>query len=126
MAITVDPNTRGIRIYTVSLTTDGTEAASATLDVYGDVVGVWLDKGDLSTPDVDISDTLTGELVVTVNGVVGDTMWHTKVLATSNAAGALTNTGNIYENYYVQNMTVAVSGAGDAKTGVFYIYVKNR
>ena len=123
--IKVDPSKRGIRIYTISATTDGDGDYSTTLDIYGEILGIWLDIGDLSTPDIDISDTTTGELALTVDAVATDTMYHTRVLATTNAAGALTVTGNTYQNYYVGNCTVAVSGAGDTKSGSIYIYVKN-
>lgn len=126
-AIKVDPGNRGIRIYTVSLTTPGGngEDVSKTFDIYGEILGIWLDIGNLSSPDIDISDTVTGEKCLTVDAVGSDTMWHPKILCTTNAAGALTATGNTLQNYYIGKCTVAITGAGEEKTGVIYIYVKN-
>ncbi|MDP8238349.1 MAG: hypothetical protein P9X24_04610 [Candidatus Hatepunaea meridiana] len=125
MAITVDPSTRGIRVYTLSLTSAVGGAVSTTLDLYGEIMGIWLDIGTLSSPDIDISDTTSGELCLTVDAVGSDTMWHPKILCTNNAAGALTATGNTLQNYYIGNCTVAITGAGDNNTGEIYIYVKN-
>ena len=115
----------GAKVKKLAITTDGsTGAADGTVDIYGEILGVWVDKDDLSTPDVDLSDTVTGELFLTVNGVASDTMYHPKVLATTNAAAALTVTGNTYVNYFIGNCTIAITGAGNTKSGSIYIYYR--
>lgn len=65
---------------TVPLTTSAGGAASATIRFYGMLHAVAVRIGTSSTPDVDVTDQLTGTSILSVNGVAADTLYQPRVL----------------------------------------------
>ena len=107
--------------------TNGSGAFSQTFTAPGLVRAVGIVIGDLSTPDVAITDAATGDNILTVAGVAADTRYQPKVIATDPAdGGALDTAGDVaYESpACLGSMTVAVTGAGITKTGTLYLLME--
>jgi hypothetical protein len=105
----------------VTLTTDGTGAASRTLSVRGAAVlrCIDLDLGDLSTPDIDITDEPSGTVVLSVNGVAADTRYVPTILGTDNAGANVV--GAALPFVVMGALQIEITGGGATKTGYLAI-----
>lgn len=82
-----------------------------------------LEWNKLETPDVDITDAVTGGNILSVNGVASSTTYYTKVLNVDVDGTALDTTANEYSKPIAGKVKVTVTGAGDEKTGIIYLWV---
>lgn len=105
----------------VTLTTDGTGAASATISVRGAAVLRCIDfeLGDLSTPDIDITDEPTGTVVLSVNGVAADTRYVPTILGTDDAGADVVGAGLSFP--IMGGLQIVIAGGGATKTGTFQL-----
>jgi hypothetical protein len=101
---------------------------SAVVRTPGEILGIFLDLGDLSTPDLDVTDTLTAESLLSVDGVASDTVYKPRDLAQTAAGADLAAAAgppavdNVYTPFVCYGtLTVAVTGAGANKHGDVYI-----
>lgn len=116
-------NVRRVRVTTAA---DG--SASYTVRAPGEIVGVLVDLGTLSTPDVTITDTLSGAEVLNVDAVDADTAYRPLALAQGTDGVDLAADAGppAVDNVYAPvicygTLTVAIAGGGDAKSGDIYI-----
>lgn len=112
---------------TISVTTDGTGAFSSTYHIGGGILhAVSLELGDLSTPDLDITDTFgSNTVLLSVNGVASDTRWQlgTK-LQDSTGADASSDGGDVYGPPVVmERVLVEITGGGANKSGTVRLYM---
>lgn len=109
-----------VRKKTISIDTDGTGAYSTTFYATGILYAVALDLGDLSTPDLDITDTWGDNTVLlSVNGVAADTIWHLGTKVQDSTGGDADNDGgDLYTAPAVfERLLIEVTGGGASKHG---------
>lgn len=90
----------------------------------GVIHSIEVKKGDLSTPDIDVTDATYSKTFLSVDGVAADTVYYPST-AQMGAAGTALNasdeSGVIVGSYgpaiCMGVLTVAVTGAGDTKSG---------
>lgn len=116
-------NVRRVNVVTAA---DGT--FSQEVRVPGEILGVFLDIGTLSTPDLTITDKLSAKDILNVDAVAASTQYRPKALAQSvagvdlAAAAGPPVVANEWEPVVCYGIaTVAVAGAGDTKSGTVYI-----
>lgn len=103
----------------VSLTTTTGGVANVEVRLYGYVDAIALRIGTLSTPDVLITDGVTGVTVLTKTGVAADAIYQIRVPVLDTSGSAIANQ---YERPVVSGLLViAISGAGSLKTGEIVI-----
>jgi hypothetical protein len=108
--------------------TDGAGAFSVTVTAPGLVRAIGIVIGTLETPDVTITDALTGDNILTVAAVAADTRYQPKLVATDPADGTLQDTvGDVaYESpACLRTMTLAIAGGGATKTGTAHLLLEN-
>lgn len=109
--------------------TDGAGAFSvAVANITGRVAAVAVALGTLSTPDIAVTDTITGDPILTAAGIAADTRYQPKVVASDPADGtALDTAGDVaYEApAVIRGVSIAVTGGGDTKTGTLYLVLEN-
>jgi hypothetical protein len=108
--------------------TDGAGVFSVTVTAPGLVRGIGIVLGTLSTPDITITDALTGDNILTVAAVASNTRYQPKITATDPADGtALDTPGDVaYEApACLRTMTIAVAGGGAVTTGTLYLLMEN-
>jgi hypothetical protein len=110
-----------LRRKSVTLTTDGAGAASTTVSLRGMAALRCIDFqiGDLSTPDIDITDEPTGTVALSVNGVAADTRYVPTILGTDNAGANVV--GAAVPFVVMGGLLIAITGGGATKTGHFQI-----
>jgi hypothetical protein len=106
--------------------TDGAGAFSITVTAPGLVRAVGVVIGTLETPDITITDALTGDGVLAVTGVASDTRYTPKVFAQDTAGANLSTVGDAtYESpAIIQSATIVVAGGGATKTGTLYLFLE--
>lgn len=109
--------------------TDGSGNFSVNLsNLTGRVAAIAVDIGDLSTPDIAVTDLVTGDAILSVAGVAADTRYQPKIIASDPADGsALDTAGDVAftEPVLIRGAGIAVSGAGAARTGVLYLVLES-
>jgi len=106
----------------VTITTAADGTFTGYLRVEGVVRKMYLSLGTLDTPDIDISDNDSGELLLSVDGVSSSTCYYTKRLAVAFDGSELTNTANIYTEFCSTTLKIAISGGGAAKSGTLTVW----
>jgi hypothetical protein len=90
----------------------------------GVVYGIELQIGTLSTPDIDVSDGVYLQSLLSVNGVAADTMWQPG-RNLQNAAGTALQAGSSINSdapsAIMGTLKVEITGAGDTKRGTVRI-----
>lgn len=116
-----------LRTYQVAIVTDGAGAFAQTITAPGKTVAVGLVIGSLSTPDVTLTDFLTGGAIFAKAGIASSGIWQPKVVAVSVAAAALNTAGDVaYDSpACLRSLRVVVAGGGDTKSGTLYVLVEN-
>lgn len=115
----------------VSIVTDGSGAFSATITAPGRVLAVGLVLGTLSTPDIAITDALTGAAIFSKAGIAASGRWNPRVLEQT-AAGvdiAAAEGPPVVNNVYgppavFRTIAIAVTGAGNTLTGTLYFLIE--
>lgn len=116
-----------LRTYQVALLTDGAGAQSKAITAPGKIVAVGLVIGSLSTPDVTLTDDLTGGAIFAKASIASSGIWQPKVVAVSVAAAALNTAGDVaYDSpACLRALRIVVAGGGDTKAGTLYVLVEN-
>lgn len=103
----------------VSLTTDLGGNASLDVRLYGVIVGLGIRLGTLTTPDVAVTDGLTGAEVYSDTGLVADTRVIPRVLVQDASGSDIAAT---YDKPVITGtLHVAITGGGATKTGELVI-----
>lgn len=99
----------------VSLTTDVAGNASVEIRLYGVIVGLGIRIGTLSTPDITVTDGLTGASVFAKTGIATDLRVQPRVLVQDSAGDNIATT---YDKAVVTGvLRVVVAGGGNVKSG---------
>ncbi len=112
----------------VNVTTDASGDFVAIVRTPGEILGVALVLGDLSTPDLDVDDTLTGTSILSVTGEAATIAWRPLTLE-QDASGvdiAAAAGPPLINNVYAPvicygTVTITIAGAGNVTSGVVYI-----
>jgi hypothetical protein len=99
----------------IAVTTDSAGDFTRTVHLYGTLVAVRIQVGDLSTPDVTITDDLREVDVLTVTGVAADTFYQLSAQLQGDDGADLT--GAFGPVAIWGSLTVTVAGGGDTKSG---------
>lgn len=117
-----------MNIKRVTLTTDGAGAYAGDVRVTGEIISVGLLIGDLSTPDLTITEKLTGKTIVNKAGIAADAQYHPRALAQSTVAVDIAAAAGppAINDVYVPivafgTIHVVLAGAGATKTGTLLI-----
>lgn len=103
----------------VTLTTNASGDASAEQRIYGVIVGLGVRLGTLSTPDITITDGLTGGPVFAKTAVASDLRVQPRVLVQDDAGADIAAT---YDKPVVTGLlSIVVAGGGSLKTGEIVI-----
>lgn len=113
-----------LRRKSVPLVTSSLGAASVTVSVRAAAIVRCIDfeLGDLSTPDIDITDEPTGTVLLSVNGVAADTRYIPTILGTDDAGADVVGAGMAFP--VMGAIQVEVTGGGDTKTGRLVILLE--
>lgn len=103
----------------VTLTTDASGDASTTISVRGAAVVrcIDFDIGDLSTPDIDITDEPSGTVLLSADAVSASARYVPTILGTDNAGANVAGAGMAFP--IMGGLQVVIAGGGDTKTGTF-------
>jgi hypothetical protein len=105
----------GARIITVAVKTDAAGDFEREVAIRGQLVAVKVEKGDLSTPDLEITDEPTGTNLLTVAAIAASAIYYPQVATNDPADGTA---GDAFVSPVVFGKAkVVVSGAGDTKSG---------
>lgn len=99
----------------IAVTTDPSGDFSASFHVYGTLHGVMVEKGDLSTPDVTISDDIRGVELLAVTGLAADAFYQLSSQLQGDDGADLT--GAFGPPAIMGSLVVEVAGGGNAKSG---------
>jgi hypothetical protein len=99
----------------IAVTTDASGDFSATFHVYGTLHGVFVELGDLSTPDITISDDVREVDLLDVSGVAADTFYQLSSQLQGDDGSDLT--GAFGPPAIMGSLLVEVAGGGNAKSG---------
>lgn len=112
----------------IGIVTDTNGDFVTDVKVQGEVLAIALVIGDLSTPDITITDLLTAESVFVKTGIAASDTWHPRRLVQSAAGVDLAAAAgppaiaNEYGPVVVfRDAHVVVAGAGSIKSGTLYI-----
>lgn len=105
----------------VSLTTDGTGAASATVRGVTILRRIDFEIGTLSTPDIDITDNDSGVVVFSADGLAADDQWFPTVLGQDDAGADIAGAAMPFP--VMGRLDIVVSGGGNNKSGrLLFLY----
>jgi len=107
---------------------DGTANITSNSVIRGKIHSILCNVAALdNTADMTLitDDETPSQTVLTLTDMTANVLVRPKVLATTNAGGALTATGNIYENYVIfSRISATIVQGGDSKAFVVDIYVE--
>jgi hypothetical protein len=99
----------------VAVTTDSGGDFAASFHTYGTLHGVFVEVGDLSTPDVTISDEVRSVDLLAVSGVAADTFYQLSSQLQGDDGADLT--GAFGAPAVLGSLSITVAGGGNAKSG---------
>lgn len=105
---------------TIFVRTDGAGAFSWERNFQHVILGIEVQLGDLSTPDIDITDDTYSATFLSVNGLAADAAYFPGANLTNSAGTALQAGTSIDSNgpaVCMGVLKVVVSGGGDTKKG---------
>lgn len=103
------------------LTTNSSGAITKSVGVRGQLVAVKFDAGDLSTPDLDITDEPDGTNLLSINSAA-TAIYYLQAQTADPADGTA---GDTYVSPVVfGHVEVAITGGGDTKTGYVWLFFK--
>lgn len=102
-------------IRTVNVMTDGAGAFSTDVSYRGQLIAVKVELGDLSTPDIALSDSTDDRNLLTVAGIAADAVYHLQAATADPADG--TAGDSFVAPAVFGGVTVAVTGGGATKVG---------
>lgn len=112
----------------VPITTAADGSASKTVRCPGEIEGILVVLGDLSTPDIAISDHLSAKSVLSVSGLAATTAYRPRALAQTTAGANIAAAAGppVVNNVYAPvvcygELDIAITGGGDTKSGTIYI-----
>lgn len=110
-------------VKSISIRTDGSGAYTYTRAFKGQILGIELEIGDLSTPDIDVTDSAHTKTFLSVDGVAASTTWNLGAALLSSAGVAVdadpdtAAVGAFAPPICMGTLVVAVTGAGASKRG---------
>ncbi|MGD0247809.1 MAG: hypothetical protein ABSB75_02035 [Candidatus Limnocylindrales bacterium] len=114
-----------INVRLIQLTTAGAGTGSVSVATSGLVRAIGILKGDLDTPDIAITDGLTGAPVLSVAGVAADTRYQPSVPQQDESGADLDTDPIIYGPPVITGrMDVAISGAGNYHHGQLVLVIE--
>jgi len=104
---------------TIFVRTDGSGAFSWERNFQHVILGIEVLVGDLSTPDIDITDDTYSQTLVSVNGLASDAVYFPGAYLTDSAGAPLedNSTQMATQAVCMGVLKVAVTGGGDTKKG---------
>jgi len=115
----------------VAITTAADGSFSQVITCPGEILAIGLVIGNLSTPDIAITDTLTGAAIFSKAGIAASARFQPRVLGQTSAGVDIAAAAGppAIDNVYVppacfRQLSIAVTGAGDTKSGTLYILVE--
>lgn len=107
------------KLWRLTMKTDSGGDAVAVAPLVGRLVAVDVDLGDLSTPDIDVTDEPAGTSLLSVNGVAADTRYHLATKMQDSTGGdADSDGGDVFTAPTVLGQVkVVIAGGGANKTG---------
>lgn len=114
-------------VKTINIRTAANGSYTYTRAFKGQILGVELELGDLSTPDIDITDSAHTKTFLSVDGVAASTVWNlgaALLASTGSAIDADPDTaavGAFAPPICMGTLVVAVTGAGASKRGKIHI-----
>jgi hypothetical protein len=112
---------------TIPVTTAADGTFSTTVHARGVLLAVGLDIGDLSTPDLDVTDTFQANTaLLSVNGVAADSRWQLGAKVQDSTGGdAVGGGGDVYASPIVmERVLVEIAGGGATKSGTVYLFMQ--
>ena len=102
-------------------------AFSIDVNLPGKVQAVGLAIGNLSTPDVAITDLLTGAGIFAKTGIAASGRWQPKIVAQGTDGDDLDTGGDVAYDAPTcfGNLHIVVAGGGDTKSGTLYVQVES-
>jgi len=100
--------------YSITTAADGSATFTAT-QFYGVIEAIAFRLGSLSTPDITVTDGLSGGAVLAVTGLAADTRYHPRVLEQDGVDGS--NLTSVTRPAVTGQLKVVIAGGGDKKTG---------
>ena len=108
------------RVIHLKLKTDGSGDAVAQTNFYGELLAVDVAIGDMTTPDIDITEEPAGTSVLSVTGLAADTRYLPAAESADTDGSAL---GSYAHPVILGKLQVAVSGGGATKSGTVRLLV---
>jgi len=114
----VRSNQYGVKRIDVAMTTNATGIAEEDLNINGEILKIHVVNGSFnSSTTINVSDTLTNELILSLSSVTGKETYYPKQIGTNYGGSSLINTSNTYTGFVANKILVHVSGAGNATSG---------
>lgn len=107
-------------VHSVRLKTNGAGSGSKTVSVRGQLIAVAVEIGDLSTPDVAITDEPTGTALLTLTGQAGSAVFY-PTIADNDVDGS--SGSGVASQAVFGSLQVSVTGGGANKEGIFRFLV---
>ncbi len=109
-----------MNVKTIRITTDAAGAFDQNFHLSGQIVGISLDVGDLSTPDLTLSDLDTAEVIYAKTAIAADLVAQPRRLVQLNTTGA--DIAATYDAPVVmRTLRVLVAGGGNTLTGTLRV-----
>lgn len=110
---------------TIRIRTDANGAATHESAMKGTIRAIEVLLGDLSTPDIDITDGVYGDTILSVNGLAADTVYRPGIPLMDDAGSAISEdasgSGDMVGAYaplsVMGTLKVEITGGGNNKTG---------
>ena len=113
---------------TVEIVTDSNGSFATDIPCAGQILAIALDIGTLSTPDLAITDKVTGASIFSKTAIASTARWQPKVEANGVDGAALAAAAGppAVDNVYAapiafRGLHIAVTGGGDTVRGTLYI-----
>lgn len=106
----------------VPVTTLADGSFSQDIHVTGQVEAVFVSLGNLSTPDISITDLMTAKVVLAKTGLATSKLYQTKTVVQKASDG--TNLSDLDDVPVFGHLNVAIAGGGDKASGTIYIMVR--
>lgn len=105
----------------IAVTTDASGDFTASYHLYGTLHGVNVELGDLSTPDITISDDVRAVEVLAVTGLAADEFYQLSAQMQGDDGADLT--GAFGAPAIMGSLLVEVAGGGNAKSGTISLLI---
>jgi len=109
-----------VNIKNIPITTSASGAFVGDVNVTGEIMAVAVDLGTLSTPDITLTDLLTGDTILAKTGLATDKLYEPRRLVQDASTGA--DIAVTYDRPVVMGkLHVVIAGAGDTLSGAIRV-----